>query len=97
MSGVLDTYNVLRQKEIRLASLLSWHLKEVLKSLNRKISCKEKYRNPFSIEVVRDIHESIFQEYFRAIKDYSTEFGRTIIESKTKKGKRKSVKLLSRI
>ena len=60
---------------------------KILERLNRRITFKEKYKNPWIVEVGEHIHLSVFYEWFKAISDYKTEFGRTINIKRNSKNK----------
>jgi len=84
--SILLTYEVLKNKDIKIYELLSWHFQKILNSIRRKISPRERYHNPWMVIISREIKFSIFWEYFRAVRDYHTAFGRTCEVQRTKKG-----------
>ena len=84
----LETYKVLREKDIKISTIIEWHFEEVLKSLNRKISLKRKYKDPFTCIVFRELHTETFKQVFRAVRDYKVQIG-TGVKASTTSNKKK--------
>ena len=82
-----ESYGSLEEKKIDIKSILSFHVLKILESLNRRITFKEKFKNPWTVEVGEHIHFSVFYEWFKAISDYKIEFGRTINIKRNSKNK----------
>ena len=55
--------------------MVKWHFIEILASIQRRITLKRKFKDPFTCVVYRDIHKNIFYQAFRAIRDYPIQFG----------------------
>lgn len=85
MNSPLETYDVLREKDVKVFEIVQFHLERISIGINQKISFKQKYKNPWTIEVVEFIQKSIFYEFFRAVRDYKISFGRNISTIKDKK------------
>ena len=84
---MVESYGSLEEKKIDIKSILSFHVLKILESLNRRITFKEKFKNPWTVEVGEHIHFSVFYEWFKAISDYKIEFGRTINIKRNSKNK----------
>ena len=84
----LETYEVLKSNQTSIFEIVQWHFEEIIKGINRKISLKKKYKDPFTCIVTRDIHPSTFYQVFRAIRDYKITFG---TKAEVFKNKRKQV------
>ena len=82
-----ESYDALEEKKIDIKVILSFHFLEILESLNSRITFKEKFKNPQIIEVGKHIHFSVFYEWFKAISDNKTEFGRTVNIERNSKNK----------
>ena len=81
-----DSYERLDTRNIVVSDLLSWHFQGIVGEIHRKISGREKFRNPWTISITRNIYWPVFLEFYRAISDYHTSFGRRIVKNKNKKG-----------
>ena len=55
-----DSYDALEEKKIDIKGILSCHALKILKNLNRRITFKEKFTNPWIIEIGEHIHFSAF-------------------------------------
>ena len=55
-----DSYDALEEKKIDIKGILSFHVLKILKNLNRCITFKEKFTNPWIIEIGEHIHFSAF-------------------------------------
>lgn len=73
----MESYDRLKEKKIDISCLLEWHFRNICHLINRRITFKQKYKNPWTVEVSEHIHRQIFFESFKAIRDYVVEFGRT--------------------
>ena len=81
----LETYQVLEKKEVKVEPIVKWTLKRIVFSISRRITFKQKFKNPWTVEVSEFIHESVFYEIFRAIRDYKISYGREIEVVRDKK------------
>ena len=81
-----NSYDRLTLKKIDVIKLLNWHFEKILKSINRKITFRQKYKNPWAVEVTEVLHRDIFIQAFIAIRDFAVEFGRTLKVVRDKKG-----------
>ena len=82
----LETYRILREHSLSTITLVSWHFKSILKSVNRKISLKQSFRNPFTVTLSETIHSTIFYHAFRAIRDFPQNVDVSTKTEKDKKG-----------
>ena len=46
-----DSYDALEEKKIDIKVISSFHVLKILKNLNRRITFKEKFTNPWIIEI----------------------------------------------
>lgn len=82
----MQSYDELRKSEVKVSPVLEWHLKRVLNSIHRKITFKQKFKNPWCVEVVEYLYKDIFYQFFRAVRDYRTSFGRNVDIVREKSG-----------
>ena len=73
-----ESYDALEEKKIDIKGILSFHVLKILERLNRRITFKEKLKNPWIVEVGKHIHFIVFYKWFKAISDYDIELGQTI-------------------
>ena len=84
--SLLQTYEILKTKKVDIASLLEFHFTQVLNSIRRRLTPRQKFRNPWTIEVQREIFSPAFIELYRAVKDYIISFGREVTVERNSKG-----------
>ena len=58
----------------------------LLKSIKRRIKPTPSIRSPWKIQVKSNLHSTLFWEFYRAVKNWSSEFGRTLHVEKKKNG-----------
>ena len=63
----MESYQILGTKQVGVKALLEWHTTSIVKSVNRKISFKQKFKNPWNIEVQESIYREVFMELFKAV------------------------------
>lgn len=85
----MDTYKYLENHKTQTQSLVNWHFKLILTSVRRKITLRQKYRDPFTITVTSLVHPDIFYQAFRAVRDFKTKIGFKADCERTAKGKPK--------
>ena len=73
--AVLETYEVLRSYDCKIFTIIQWHFEEILKGINRKLTLKRKFTDPFTCTVSREIFKDTFYQVFRAIRDYKITVG----------------------
>ena len=59
-----DTYEKLKTKETNVYSVLQWHFEKLLKAIHRNITTRESLRQPWTVEVKREIKFGHFYEFF---------------------------------
>ena len=79
------SYELLKHKQGSVFNILQYHFQNVFKSVLRRISFRERYRNPWRIEISESLHWSLFYEWFKAIQDHNIHFGRSLEIEKDKK------------
>jgi len=89
----MESYDKLKEKKIDVSRLLEWHFSTICRSIQRRITFKQKYKNPWTVEVLEHIHREIFIASFKAIRDYVTEFGRTYNVKRDRRGNGTSYKI----
>ena len=89
----MSSYSHLAKKTTPVVNILNFVLNRSLKSIYRKLSFRQKYRNPWTIVVSEPIAREIFYEWFKAINDYLPDFGRTVEIVKNKSGKTVSYRI----
>lgn len=82
----MESYERLKSKKIDVVNLLEWHFTTICKSINKRLTFRQKYKNPWTIELFERVHRGVFIEAFKAIRDFTVEFGRTIAVTRDKKG-----------
>ena len=80
------SYVLLRSKEVYF-NILKFHLGNIFKGIFRRLSFKQKFRNPWKIEVTESIYWAVFYEWFKAVEDHSTAFGRETEVKRDRKNK----------
>ena len=58
--SILDSYKSLRDRKLNLGELVEFHIKSIIESVYRKITLKQKYKNPWSVEISGVIYSDIF-------------------------------------
>ena len=83
------SYQILEEKKIYVKQILEFHIKSVINILKRRITFREKYKNPWRAEAEVLIQFDIFYNWYKSIEDYTTSFGRTleVVRSKNRKAK----------
>ena len=81
-----ESYERLKTKKIDAVSLIEWHFANICHSINRNITFRQKFKNPWVVEVSERIQRDIFIEAFKAIRDFKIEYGRTINIQRDKSG-----------
>ena len=71
-------YNLLERRQISLSALWAWHLERIIGAMRRKISFREKIKDPWKIKVEEFIHRDVFVQWYRVLRDFRTEHGRTL-------------------
>jgi len=85
--SIADSYQqLLDGKQVDAINILEFHFSEIVKTINRRISTKQKYSNPWKIQLNRVIHHSCFIQFYKAIRDFKTHFFTTITTKKNKYG-----------
>ena len=87
------SYERLNNKDIKIVPLLELSFTDALKSVHRKIS-QRSLRKAGKISVRSKLHKLVFWEFYRAIKNWSSEFGRTLSVSKNRQGFVKQYKIV---
>ena len=85
-----DSYQALRTSKINSIELLQWHFKSILESVHRRLVTKETFKTPWQIIIKVNVHQKTFIEFYKAIRDYFTDFGKRTAAIQDKRGKFKS-------
>ena len=86
-----NSYTKLEEKNICVKELLNWHFNKILTDIHRRISSRERIRNPWTIEIKSIINWSLFYKFFVALDTFETAFGREINIDKNKQGRIKNI------
>ena len=89
----MESYQILGTKQVGVKALLEWHTTSIVKSVNRKISFKQKFKNPWNIEVQESIYREVFMELFKAVRDYKIQYGRILDADRDRNGVGKIFKI----
>ena len=71
------SYDKLKDKERKNIEILEFRVSNLIRGAFRRLTFRQKYRNPWCIEVTEMFHYKIFFEWFKAIEDNCVSFGRT--------------------
>ena len=88
-----DSYQALRKAKSNTIELLTWHFTTVLEGIYRGIVTKEKFKDPWEIKVKLSVHRSVFTEFYEAVRDHVTSYGRKTTSTKDKAGKIKTYQI----
>ena len=83
----MSSYSHLVKKTTSVVNILNFVLYRSLKSIYRKLSFRQKYRNPWIIVASEPIAREICYEWLKAINDHLPDFGRTVKIVRNKSGK----------
>lgn len=84
-----EPYKILKEHQLSSFTIVQWHFESILKSIKRRITIRQSFRNPFTIEFTEIIYKEVYYQAYRVIRDYPTQFG---TETKTVKNKSGIVK-----
>ena len=87
-----DSYAALRNHQTTTSDILEWHFTSLVKSMYRKVSLHQRYRNPWRICVAEKIKFEIFIQFYKAVRDFKISYGRTL---KLEKYKNSSIKVIT--
>ena len=62
-SSNLEIYNVLKKKNILIYDLVKWHFEKILTGINKRLTFKRKFTDPFVATLSREIHATIFMKF----------------------------------
>ena len=82
----INSYEEFKEQKVQLYAIIKFHLEILLGSLNRKITFRQKFKNPWSASSSLFVQRDVFFYCYRAIRDHNISFGRTIENIKDKKG-----------
>lgn len=69
-----EPYKILKEHQLFTFTLVQWHFQSVLKSLSRKVTIRQSFRNPFTIVLSETIYKEVYYQAYRVIRDYPTHF-----------------------
>ena len=81
-----EPYKILKEHQLSTFTIVQWHFQSVLKSVKRKITLRQSFRNPFTIVLSETIYKDVYYQAYRVICDYPIHFG-----TKTKTVKKSGV------
>ena len=84
MSFALEN-EILKKKKVKVTEILSFHFTRILFCIHRRLSFKQKLKNPWLINVSEYLCRDLYYNFFRAVRDYKIAYGRTCEIVYTKK------------
>ena len=78
------SYADLKSKNTPTINVLNFFVNRLIVSVYRKLTFRQKYKDPWAVVASEPIPKDIFYEWYKAIEDHSTEFGRTLEKRKNK-------------
>jgi hypothetical protein len=81
-----NSYAIFQVKKVEILPIVNFQFKILLGKVHRRLSIRQTIRNPWKVVVVESIHRNIILEWFKAVRDHSTRFGRCTEEKRDKKG-----------
>ena len=86
------SFEFLKKHKIDTVLLLEYHFTEIFKMVKKRLSIKQTLRNPWKAVIRYNLHNRLFTEWFRAVRDHSTAYGREIsVKRDHKKNVNKSI------
>jgi len=73
-----ESYDTLSNKTTSTYALVNWHFIHIVENSRRRITFRQKYKNPWTVEVTERIQRDVFLEGFKAVRDYKIQFGKSI-------------------
>ena len=58
--AAFESYDHLDKQQVNVTEILYWHYKRIIESINRRLSFRQKYKNPWTIEVTEAINREVF-------------------------------------
>ena len=86
-----DSYAAVRKHKSDTCDTLEWHFTTVVKSIHRKISLHQRYKNPWKITISEKIKFDTFLQFYKAVRDFRVKYGRTINLEKYKNQSMKTI------
>jgi len=83
----LETYEVLKQKNVLVFEIVKWHFQKILSGVNKRLTLKRKFTDPFIASLSREIISNVFFEVYRAVRDFVPFYGFKTSCERNKKGK----------
>ena len=74
----MSSYSYLAKKATPVVNILNFVLNQLLKSIYRKLSFRQMYRNLWTNVVSQPIVREIFDKWLKAINDHLPDFARTV-------------------
>ena len=92
MAEATDSYYTLELSNVVVYPILTDSIDQLLKKTKRQLTTRKKIRNNRHIASSIEIHKLVFLKYYKAIRDYKSEFGRSILLQKGSGRRRKEIK-----
>ena len=80
-----NSYGIFESKKVELLPIANFQFKILLQKVQRRLSIRQMIKNPWTVIIEEYIHRAIVLEWFKALRDHSTHFGRSIVEKRDKK------------
>ena len=82
----MESYDRLKAKKTDTQKIVEWHFRTVAETIKRRITFRQNFKNPWSIEILERVQRDVFISAFQAIRDYHIEYGRTLHVERDNKG-----------
>ena len=82
----MDSYEKLNTTQVDVKPLLCDAFILLLKSVKRRLTLRETIRNNRKVVVTVDLHRVVYLKFYKAVRDWSSEFGRSIHLNKKRNG-----------
>ena len=74
--ALLNTYELFTGYKTEVAPLVYFEFQELLSGIKRRLTIRQTTKNPWSVKIRQKIHKRLFVQWFCAVRDYSTAYGR---------------------
>jgi hypothetical protein len=86
----MTSYDDLRTNKTDVGPVVEWHMNRLIKTIYRKLTTRQTFRNPYKLFIVEPVCFPIFFQIFSAIKAYRNETTAPAIKITTNKPGRKA-------
>lgn len=87
----MESYEKLTETQVDVKPIFNDCFIDLLKSVHRRLNTRETKRNNRRTLAVVSIHRSIFFKFYKAVRDWSSSFGRSLVLDKKRNGDIKKI------